>query len=235
MDRKECLEIKKLILKISQDERSEIPPLSYSFVEIINPGYINQTLIEEIDNENPNFSLTDNLFFECVGGNVNYLAYEPFRKKIKDWQDKLIEPGVSADEQKKAKNNLSRISKALLKPFHKRSRPPKFKSEKSEWNLYKEYQELIQQFKPFIKETKNYDIMYSTKFKKLFNERFPELAKYSSAIGIHRTEKSIAKAILIKKYDVSKRKLLEILKYSETMEMKLLRPSTLTVPRKTNR
>ena len=53
MDQRERIETKKVIIKQSQDPTSEIPPLPYSHLEIVNfETHLDETLIGLLDEDN---------------------------------------------------------------------------------------------------------------------------------------------------------------------------------------
>lgn len=131
MDNEYRLTIKRGILSKAQYEGSEIPYLGYHSIEIISPVFVDGKLIRLIDDGEP---LTDKLFFECLEESPDYLAYEPFRMKIKEWQEEAEDLEKPEDERRQAKTNLSRISKALLPYQNERGRPEKWKDRKLAWN-----------------------------------------------------------------------------------------------------
>ena len=214
MDKDERLAIKKKILAMSQTKNSGIPSLSYSNIEIIDPEPVDETLIQEIDEDNPYMPLTDELFFECIQGSIDYLAYEPFRNKIKQWQATLNNPASSKEEKEAAKDKMSQISKNLLKLIDGRGRPKEF--EKHESLFYKRYKDLTEKLEPFLNEVKG---LTPHKKRLLFKERFPESSEYASEFSKHRSASEIAKAIIVKQEGISKRSLNNMLKIGkETIE-----------------
>ena len=212
MDNDERLAIKKKVIEISNTKDSGISVLSYSNIEIIDPEPVDETLIQEIDEDNPNILLTDELFFECIQGSIDYLAYEPFRNKIKQWQETLESPEYSNDEKKVAKDNISQISKALLRLVDGRGRSKKF--EKHESIFYKRYKDLINELKPFLNEVKG---LTPHKKRLRFKEKYPESSDYASEFSKHRSAGEIAKAIMVKQEGISKRQLNEMLKIGKEM------------------
>ena len=82
------LKTKKLILTHANKSQNpaaskplaNIPPLEYEHIEIIEAESVDVSVIEDIDSEK--VTLTDDLFFMCLKESSDYLAYEPFRKRI---------------------------------------------------------------------------------------------------------------------------------------------------------
>jgi hypothetical protein len=217
-------------LKIKQDllDRQD-PPLSYVHLEIINaPAIVDSTLVEALDTGQ--MELTDALFFECLEESPDYLAFEPFRKRIKEWQEALQEPSPKKEKERRdAKKNLEQIGKTLGEEpyqFVSFSDPSSFNIRKvfpkgpgcpPKWDQFAIYRfvedntPVIQQFLDDNKEVNR----LKTK-KNNFRERFPDWADHADALGSnkrhHRSAREIIKNIAIRKYGISRKELLNILK-----------------------
>lgn len=206
------LEIKKLILRIAEKEDSKIPYLPYHYIEVIEPDrYMDDRLIMDLDN--PNVPFADNDFFEYIEESPDYLAYEPFRKKIREWRATLNEPIKTKQEKIEAKKNLSRISKALLKPYDERGRPSKWDS--SIFMLFEAFNTRRDEIGLFLDDIKGLELTIPKK-KNRFREKLPHLARYDCALE-YQSPGEIAKEIIVQEYGISKRHLNSILKSTKIM------------------
>jgi len=199
------LEIKKLILNKSQGTH-EIPLLSYSNIEIIDPYSVNEKLIELLDNDELEGGFTDKRFFKCLEESPDYLAYEPFRRKIKEWKELLHGELQSKEKRKEAKVNLLRVGKTLA---HEGQGRPIKHNDIILWVIYKD---TVKAMESFLGEVKG--LSYHAKAES-FRKKFPGGEEYASIFKTHRTAKEIAKALIEKRYNISKRVLNYLRKSAE--------------------
>ena len=115
MEEQYRLKAKRESLKNSRQENSPIPILSFSHLEVINvEPYVDETLLEGI--EMGHYTFTDDLFFQCLSESADYLAYEPFRERIKEWQSIVQGIGSSESGRFGAQENLKKIG-VILTPL----------------------------------------------------------------------------------------------------------------------
>jgi len=189
------LAVKREILRASDD--GKIPTLTYIHLEIIDPDAVELWLLEELDAGTWEGGLTDNLFFELLSESPDYLAFEPFRKKIKGWQDGLHNHDEEARAQ--AKNNLRRIGEVLALDPKGKGRP----EELNEQILLINYLDLIPIIKSFLEE---HGSLNQSEQETAFKEKYPGLASYVN-LGTfsHRSYKAIAREIVCAKHNINER------------------------------
>jgi hypothetical protein len=201
------LAVKREILRAS-DSR-EISPLSYIHLEIIDPTSIDSMLIEELDAGTLEGGLTDELFFELLSESPDYLAYEPFRKCLKEWQGTLHDPESPEDAHNQAKKKLQRIGKVLAGEM--RGRPP---HDLPGFLLKEERDKIKQALTPFLAEAKK---MILKKKVSAFREKFPNwdkcldpmgnLPAQKHPVGKHRAPLELANQIICCLQGISRREL----------------------------
>lgn len=183
--------IKEEILSLIKSSSPHL--LNYCDIEIIDSSYIDDILVEEIDKGNPGMPLTDELFFECISNSPDYLAYEPFRAKIREWKKRLDDAAfgltISNDEKKQLEKNLQDVGKALVKQIDYRGRPFKRNNNR----LIMEFQDLLEILAPFIAETKKTTSPKAQE--RLFKDRYPGFPSFKFEKK-YRTTKSLAKNLL---------------------------------------
>lgn len=207
MDNQTRLAIKKLILDESQKAGSDIKPLTHSNLEIICPeSEVDIRLVRRIDLGH--VPLIDELFFGCIEESIDYLAYEPFRAKIKEWQRDFHDFDKSKEKQKRAEDKL-RILSHIISPKKPKGAPKKYPDR--EILIYSRYVVLANDIKTFTDGVKKNNVPMHER-PKLFKVKFPDLDKYSMLAKKNREPRALAKMILFKKYNVSERKLYEMLK-----------------------
>jgi hypothetical protein len=192
-------------LKIKHDLLNRKDPvLSYIHLEIINaPATVHSTLVEALDTGQ--MELTDDLFFECLEDSPDYLAFEPFRKRINDWQEALKKRSTPTKEKRGAKKNLERIGRTFAQ--EPRGRPS---THDDDVFLYLGFLETVEPvIQQFLNETKG---KHQKKRIDNFKQRFPHWKDYADALKSRRSALEIAKAMLIIKYGISKRELQYTLK-----------------------
>ena len=193
------LAVKRKILEASDE--GKIPTLSYIHFEVLDPDPLDSMLIEALDNDTLAGGLTNQLFFDLLAETPDYLAFEPFRNRLKEWQETLHDPSSSEDGRIQAKENLESIGKVLAKkpqgrPAH--NLPPGFL-------LRLELDKMKASLTPFLAETKALTPMEKAA---AFKNKFPLWAEYSGLLKKHRAPLELAKAIICKKHEISKRLLL---------------------------
>jgi hypothetical protein len=194
------LAVKREILKASDDRK--IPPLSYIHFESVDPEpNVDSFLIEALEDGALEGGLTNQLFFELLAESPDYLAFEPVRKRIKEWQETLYDPGSSKDAHDQAKDNLNKIGNVLAmesrgRPLH--DLPPGFL-------LRLERDRMQTALEAFLTEIKT---LGPTAKVMAFKDKFPFWADHTGLLKKHHSSLELAKAIMSKKYGVSKRQLL---------------------------
>jgi len=191
------------IVALSQKEGADIPPLSFSSIQILNPLEIDTDLLEMI--ESGAKPLTDNLFFELLQASHQYLATEPFQERIALWQAILRDNPDDQVTQKEAKKRLSAIGDILS--LKRQGRPREYEDVTIE--LWMSYSNFLETLEPFINDTK---ALTRRKRRLLFEKNYPEWSSYSNAFKDYDTAKGIAKQFTVEKHSISLRKLTTILK-----------------------
>jgi hypothetical protein len=207
MDHRERIEAKKAIIKQSQDPTSDIPYLPYHHLEIINfQTYLDQTFIEALDEDNLDGGLTDELFFDCVERNIDYLAFEPFRQKIKGWQEALSSEVVSEEEKRKSQKNLFRIGRVMAKGDL--GRPEEYNATHI-WLTWNDY---LDKLTPVLQKCKEENINTPSGRKKALVRKFRWMDGCPISVFNHRSPKEMAKDLIIFKFSIGKRRLNTLLK-----------------------
>ncbi|MGA2936384.1 MAG: hypothetical protein ABSF52_04710 [Syntrophobacteraceae bacterium] len=195
------LEVKRKILEASQ--KGKIPTLSYGHFEIINPYPVDSTLVEYLDDGS--LILTDELFFECLKESPHYLAYEPFRERIKAWQAILHSDSTANVDKSNAKSLLEKVGKTLA--WIGAGRPaevPKGIDVECYW--------LAGKLKLFLDKSRSLTLR---KKRVAFEEAFPDYIQYlSGGVLSKRSHKEIALNLIRCKYKISIRELRSLLKNS---------------------
>jgi hypothetical protein len=197
------LEVKRKILEASQN--GKIPVLSYGHFEIINPYYVDSTLVEDLD-DCPSL-LTDELFFECLEESPDYLAYELFRKRIKVWQEILHRDATPDICKSNAKSQLEKVGRTL--GWIGAGAPTKAPKD-----IDVEYFLLVEELEPFWERCGSLTLRQK---KEAFVKAFPECIQYlSPGVLGKRSHKEIAVSLIHCKYkdQISLRKLRSLLKDS---------------------
>jgi hypothetical protein len=202
------LKVKQKILEASQEEgipKGPIPTLSYGQFEIINPYYVDSTLLEYLDDGS--LILTDELFFECLKESPDYLAYEPFRERIKAWQAILHSDSAPDMDKSNAKNQLEKVGQTLA--WIGAGRPTKAPKD-----IDFEHFCLVKALKPFW--DKNGSLAPSKK-RVAFEKAFPEYIQYLSSGALRkRSPKELSISLMLCKYKgkIGTRQLRSLLKDS---------------------
>ena len=191
------LEVKRNIFEASQGEESPkepIPILPYSHFEVINPPrYMDPGFVEAL--ENGSLILTDDLFFECLGESPDYLAYEPFRNRIREWQAVLTDG--SKENPKQAKSNLEKVGKVLAS-VRARGRPAK----KVSRSFLIEHARLLSRLQPFCAQSKG---LRRLAWMESFGSQFPDLSDFADFAVQYRGARTLCDNLMAKIYDISPR------------------------------
>ncbi len=212
MDTDFRLKIKRDLISHCQNSEGDLSYLDYGNVEIVDPEpHVDDEMVELLDRE-IDIELSDKLFFECLDNSIDYLAYEPFRVKIKQWMDQIdeFENQPNLDVYKSARENLERLSLLFNPKKDRRGRPAaKFDG----FSLHAQVEGYKRLLIPFLKETEG---LTKNKRKKEFLKKFTCWEDCTSALN-KRTAGEMAKVIVCIKCCVPMSSLLSKLKSVKEM------------------
>jgi hypothetical protein len=148
--------------------------------------------------------LTEKRFFEYLCEYEGYQNLSPFREKLEVWRERVEYGECSAATRNRAKKNLQKIDRIRsVIPSRDRGRPPKVGG----FAVYMKYQRLIDSIQGFFDGQKKKPSL------KLLLSAYPAYKDCFKTGGQvqHRTAKSIAVQITLKREGISVRQLRRII------------------------
>jgi len=147
-----------------------------------------------------NGDLDDEDYFGLLGANLDYLAYEPFRRRLREWQSILDDSLSNKEKHDSAKKNLLKVGTVLAQ--ERRGRPSEY--DDLVFQVPAELHKAIELLTPFLEEARTKKLTARER-KALFVEHFPYWKQHEGLAFRYRGVMELAIAIICQRYNMSRR------------------------------